>query len=56
MLQHERDEEGEEFADKEKFVTTAYKRQMEEVKLAEEEEKAREGESVVCSDVGVFSS
>ncbi|KAH8083003.1 coiled-coil domain-containing protein 55-domain containing protein [Filobasidium floriforme] len=42
MLQHERDEEGEEYADKEKFVTTAYKRQMEEVKLAEEEEKARE--------------
>jgi hypothetical protein len=29
MLQHERDEEGEEYADKEKFVTTAYKRQME---------------------------
>lgn len=44
MLQHERDTEGAEFADKDKFVTTAYKRQMEEVKKAEEEEKAREGE------------
>jgi coiled-coil domain-containing protein 55 len=44
MLQHERDVEGEEFEGKDKFVTTAYKRQMEEVKLAEEEEKAREGE------------
>jgi coiled-coil domain-containing protein 55 len=44
MLQHERDAEGEEFEGKEKFLTTAYKRQMEEVKIAEEEEKAREGE------------
>jgi coiled-coil domain-containing protein 55 len=50
MLQHERDEEGEEYADKEKFVTTAYKRQMEEVKLAEEEEKAREGASIPYRD------
>ena len=46
MLQHERDAEGEEFEGKEKFLTTAYKRQMEEVKIAEEEEKAREGELV----------
>lgn len=51
MLQHERDEEGDEFVDKEKFVTTAYKRQMEEVKLAEQEEKDREGESGLGVDV-----
>jgi hypothetical protein len=44
MLQHERDKEGEEFADKEKFVTGAYKKQMEEVRKAEEEERLKEGE------------
>ena len=55
MLQHERDEEGEEYADKEKFVTTAYKRQMEEVKLAEEEEKAREGASIPYKDSRVIA-
>ena len=44
MLQHEREKEGDEFEDKEKFVTDAYKRQMEEVRKAEEEEKKREGE------------
>lgn len=44
MLQLEREKEGDEFVDKEKFVTEAYKKQMEEVRQAEEEEKAREGE------------
>jgi coiled-coil domain-containing protein 55 len=44
MLQHERDKEGDEFADKEKFMTSAYKKQLEEVRQAEEEEKKREGE------------
>lgn len=43
MLQHERDKEGDEFADKEKFMTTAYKKQLEEVRQAEAEEKKREG-------------
>lgn len=43
MLQHERDKEGDEFADKEKFMTSAYKKQLEEVRQAEEEEKKREG-------------
>ncbi|KAH7889664.1 coiled-coil domain-containing protein 55-domain containing protein [Phlebopus sp. FC_14] len=42
MLQHERELEGDEFADKEAFVTQAYKDQMEEVRKAEEEEKQRE--------------
>lgn len=42
MLQHERDKEGDEFADKDKFVTSGYKKQMEEVRAAEEEEKKKE--------------
>ena len=44
MLQLEREKEGGEFDDKEKFVTEAYKKQMEEVRQAEEEERKREGE------------
>ncbi|KAF9227883.1 hypothetical protein BS17DRAFT_410333 [Gyrodon lividus] len=43
MLQHEREKEGDEFADKEAFVTQAYKDQMAEVRKAEEEERQREG-------------
>lgn len=43
MMQREREAEGDEFADKEKFVTQAYKDQMAEVRRAEAEEKAREG-------------
>ncbi|KAF9075276.1 coiled-coil domain-containing protein 55-domain containing protein [Rhodocollybia butyracea] len=42
MMQREREREGDEFADKESFVTQAYKDQMEEVRKAEEEEKKRE--------------
>jgi hypothetical protein len=38
----EREQEGNEFADKEKFVTAAYKRQQEELRLQEVEEKKRE--------------
>lgn len=44
MLERERAAEGDEFADKDKFVTEAYKKQMAEVRAAEAEEKAREGE------------
>ena len=44
LIQREREAEGDEFADKEKFVTQAYKDQMAEVRKAEEEEKQREGE------------
>ncbi len=43
MLEREREAEGDEFADKEQFVTQAYKDQMAEVRQAEEEEKKREG-------------
>lgn len=42
-MQKEREREGDEFADKESFVTQAYKDQMAKVRLAEEEEKKREG-------------
>lgn len=45
MIQRERDMEGEEFKDKEAFVTQAYKDQMAELRKAEEEEKLREGMS-----------
>jgi coiled-coil domain-containing protein 55 len=44
MMQIEREKEGGEFDDKEKFVTSAYKAQMEEVRRAEEEERIKEGE------------
>jgi coiled-coil domain-containing protein 55 len=41
LLQRERENEGEEFADKEKFVTSAYKAQQEETRKLEAEEKLR---------------
>lgn len=41
QLQRERENEGDEFADKEKFVTGAYKAQQEETRRLEEEEKRR---------------
>lgn len=46
MIQRERELEGDEFDDKERFVTQAYKDQMAEVRRAEEEEKKREGSSI----------
>ncbi|KAI4190071.1 MAG: hypothetical protein L6R41_001037 [Letrouitia leprolyta] len=45
MLAKERELEGDEFADKEKFVTAAYKRQQEELRKAEAEETLRERET-----------
>lgn len=42
MLAKEREAEGDEFADKEKFVTGAYKRQQEEMRRLEEEEARKE--------------
>jgi coiled-coil domain-containing protein 55 len=41
-LAREREAEGEEFADKEKFVTSTYKKQQEENRRIEEEERIRE--------------
>lgn len=46
MIQREREMEGDEFAEKDAFVTQAYKDQMAEVRRAEEEEKQREGASL----------
>lgn len=43
-IQREREAEGDEFEDKEKFVTEAYKRKQEEDKKAEEEERRKEEE------------
>lgn len=43
-LAREREAEGDEFADKEKFVTEAYKKQQEENRRLEEEERRREEE------------
>lgn len=42
LIQREREAEGDEFADKEKFVTGAYKAQQEETRQAEEAEKKRQ--------------
>lgn len=42
LLAKEREAEGDEFADKEKFVTSAYKAQQEEMRKVEEEEAERE--------------
>lgn len=44
LLQKEREAEGDEFADKEKFVTGAYKEQQEETRRLEEEEKKKQAE------------
>ena len=41
-MAREREAEGDEFADKEKFVTSAYKKQQEENRRIEEEEKLKE--------------
>ncbi|KAK5108789.1 hypothetical protein LTR62_007849 [Meristemomyces frigidus] len=41
LLQKERENEGDEFADKEKFVTGAYKEQQEETRRLEEEERVK---------------
>ncbi|CAD6444915.1 f0e8f589-2452-4301-bc87-52f95ba17a5e [Sclerotinia trifoliorum] len=43
-LARERETEGDEYADKEKFVTSAYKKQQEENRRLEEEERLKEGE------------
>ena len=49
MMQLERAAEGDEFKDKEVFVTQAYKDQMEEVRKAEEEERRREGKCALST-------
>ncbi|KUI59571.1 hypothetical protein VP1G_06808 [Cytospora mali] len=51
-IQREREAEGDEFADKEKFVTEAYKKKQEEDRIAEEEEKKREQEEAKKNKFG----
>ena len=41
-VQKEREQEGDEFADKESFVTEAYKQKMAEIKQQEEDEKLQD--------------
>ena len=41
-IQKEREQEGEEFKDKDAFVTSAYKEKLEEMKKLEEESKQQE--------------
>lgn len=42
QIQKEREKEGEEFKDKEVFVTTAYKKKLQEMREEEEKEKREE--------------
>lgn len=53
MIQRERELEGDEFKDKDSFVTQAYKDQMEELRRAEEEERQREEEEKRKNSKGV---
>ncbi|KAH7267443.1 coiled-coil domain-containing protein 55-domain containing protein [Fusarium redolens] len=55
-IAREREAEGEEFADKEKFVTEAYRKQQEENKRLEEEERRREEEEAKKNKDGGMSA
>ncbi|KAG6216335.1 hypothetical protein E4U50_006073 [Claviceps purpurea] len=55
-IARDREAEGEEFADKEKFVTEAYKKQQEDNKRLEEEEKRREEEEAKKNEGGGMSA
>ncbi|KAL7768924.1 hypothetical protein ACKLNR_000308 [Fusarium oxysporum f. sp. zingiberi] len=55
-IAREREAEGEEFADKEKFVTEAYRKQQEENKRLEEEERRREEEEAKKNKSGGMSA
>ncbi|KAM3515583.1 hypothetical protein MY11210_000761 [Beauveria gryllotalpidicola] len=55
-IAREREAEGDEFADKEKFVTSAYKKQQEENRRIQEEEKKREEEEAKKGKAGGMSA
>lgn len=55
-IAREREAEGDEFADKEKFVTAAYKKQQEENRRLEEEEKRKEEEEAKKNKGGGMSA
>lgn len=59
QVQKEREKEGEEFADKEIFVTSAYKKKLEEMRKEDEKEKYEEyletiGDVTKQNDLGMF--
>ncbi|XP_022821886.1 nuclear speckle splicing regulatory protein 1 isoform X1 [Spodoptera litura] len=59
QVQKEREKEGDEFKDKEVFVTSAYKKKLEEMRLEEEKEKREEyleniGDVMKQKDLGGF--
>lgn len=59
QVQKEREKEGDEFQDKEVFVTSAYKKKLEEMRLEEEKEKREEyleniGDVTKQKDLGGF--
>ncbi|CAH2102581.1 unnamed protein product [Euphydryas editha] len=59
QIQKEREKEGDEFADKEVFVTSAYKKKLEELRLEEEKEKYEDflesiGDVTQQKDLGGF--
>lgn len=53
QIQKEREAEGEEFKDKEEFITSSYRQKLEEYKKAEEEEKKME--YIECEFLFIFS-
>lgn len=58
QIQKEREKEGDEFVDKEVFVTSAYKKKLEEMKIEEEREKREEylesiGDVTKQKDLGI---
>ncbi|PMB69590.1 Nuclear speckle splicing regulatory protein 1 [Beauveria bassiana] len=55
-IARDREAEGDEFADKEKFVTAAYKKQQEENRRIEEEEKKRGEEEAKKGNAGGMSA
>lgn len=55
-IAREREAEGDEYADKEKFVTEAYKKQQAENRRLEEEEKRREEEEAKKNKAGGMSA
>ncbi len=55
-IAREREAEGDEFEDKEKFVTAAYKKQQEENRRIEEEEKKKEAEEAKKNEGGGMSA
>ncbi|EGX97122.1 hypothetical protein CCM_01781 [Cordyceps militaris CM01] len=55
-IARDREAEGDEFADKEKFVTAAYKKQQEENRLIEAEEKRKEEEEAKKNQGGGMSA